>query len=56
MGKTMLPEVTVLDLFTLLQLHPVTTMSKSWIRALDRREWQAAVYLDGILRQKELQA
>ena len=49
-------EVTVLQLFALLQLHPVTVTSKLWIRALDRQEWPAAAYLDGVLRQKEVQA
>lgn len=47
-------EVSLLQLFTLLQLHTVSVMTKAWILELEQEQWPHAIYLDGILRQKKL--
>lgn len=49
-------QVTVLQLFSLLQLHPVSVTCRKWVLQLPQSQWAYAFYLDGTVRQKEVEA
>ena len=49
-------QVSVRELFSLMQLHPVTVSARSWIGRLARPQQPVAIYLDAVTRGRELEA